>query len=89
MKTFDVIGDLYDNIEGDAPPVKLEGFHVNTTVETLNATPALSPFVVTPEPFRRIWAGDDPVAPVLTVALRFDSEEQALKYLPVLPDSGA
>lgn len=75
MKTFDVIGDLYDNTEQDAPPVKLEGFHVNTTVETLNATPALLPFVVTPEPFRRIWAGDDPVAPVLTVALRFADEQ--------------
>lgn len=80
---FDVIGTLvraavYD---GENEPVAAEliypGWHVNTTAATLEARPDLEQFVVSPSPFRRVWAGDDSANPVWTVALRFADEAEA------------
>ena len=88
---IDIIGPLYEPHQTDpeAPATLIPGFHVNVTADYFSDHPELAAFVVEPSPLRRVWAGDDPVNPVVTVPLRFDSEEQALKYLPVLPDSEA
>lgn len=72
--------DLWDGrlsdppLEEDGAPIILAGWHVNITPEVLTARPELAGFVVTPSRLRRVWAGDDPTAPVLTVALRFADE---------------
>jgi hypothetical protein len=73
--SVDVIGPLY-NDEGDL----LTGWHVNVTPDEV--TPELEPFVVTPSRLRRVWAGDDPVGPEITVALRFADEAEALTFFP-------
>lgn len=83
--TIDIIGPLYDPGQYGAdgkeisPPVLLPGWHVNIT--TADMTPELEPFVVEPSPLRRVWAGDDPVKPKWTVALRFKDEAEAAKVL--------
>lgn len=79
MIALDIIGALYRDDETQIP-----GWHVNTTPEGLAAFPALAPFVVSPDPtrLRRVWAGDDPENPTLTVALRFADEAEALSALP-------
>jgi hypothetical protein len=63
----------------------LSGWHVNVTPAYLADRPELEPFVVTPETMNRVWAGDDPEAPTMTVALRFADEEAAAGYLPPEP----
>ena len=82
--SIDIIGDLYDphptDPEGD--PVLLPGWHVNVTADYLADHPELAPFVVEPSSLRRVWAGDDPDNPVVTVPLRFDSEDLAREYFP-------
>lgn len=75
MTEIDIIGTLYDDA-GAA----LSGFHVNITPEGL--TPALEAFRVEPTPYRRVWAGDDAMAPVITVGLRFADEAQFRTYFP-------
>jgi hypothetical protein len=78
MTPLDLIGIILDapaSEDGESTP--LEGWHVNTTSAALIERPALSAFVVTPSRLRRVWAGDDPSNPVLTVALRFVDEAQA------------
>ena len=47
-------------------------FHVNITPDAL--TSALEPYVVVPTICRRVWAGDDPENPQLTVCLKFNDE---------------
>ena len=71
MIEVDTIGPIYDGA------TLLEGWHVNTTEAGLSANPDLAPFVVTPSRLRRVWAGDDPVNPTETVALRFADEAEA------------
>ena len=58
---FDVIGPL----DG------ADGWHVNTTPQGPAAAPALAGFVIHPVTLSRVWAGDDPAAPTMTVALWF------------------
>jgi len=72
---IDIIGVLY---EDDAA---LPGWHINITQEYLDDHPELSPFVVVPSALRRVWAGDDPVNPTTTVALKFDSEAISQEYI--------
>lgn len=67
-----------------APPVLMDGGHLNTTPEYLAAHPQLEPFVVTPSALRRVWSGDDPANPTQTVALRFADEAEALTYFPTI-----
>lgn len=83
---IDLIGDLYrDDATCDAegnqltPPTKLAGFHVNVTVDAM--TEALEPFRRDPPMLRRVWAGDDPAEPEITVPLRFADEAEALEIL--------
>jgi hypothetical protein len=77
----DIIGTLYDPpAEEGGEPGLLAGWHVNITPDALS--PELEPYVVTPSRLRRVWAGDDPEAPVLTVALRFADEAEALTFFP-------
>lgn len=62
-------------------PIEGEGWHVNITRRGLRERPDLSAFVVEPETLRRVWAGDDPEDPGVTVALRFENEPDALAAL--------
>lgn len=61
-------------VPGDplATPEPIAGFHVNTTADWLEMTPALEPYVITPTEQSLEWAGG------VTVALRFDSLEDFL-----------
>lgn len=89
MIETDVIGALYTpGVYGEpdpqtglsveiTPPVALTGWHVNTTSAALAARPDLTPYVVTPNHLRRVWAGDDAANPTATVALRFADEAEA------------
>jgi hypothetical protein len=83
MIEIDVLGLLFDPpaVE-DGEPALLPGWHVNTTPEGLAAREELAPFVITPGRLRRVWAGDDPTAPVLTIALRFVDEAGADRLWP-------
>ena len=80
---FDMIGPLVIPAEYDGDnalthaEIVLPGWHVNTTPETMEARLDLVPFIVSPSPFRRVWAGDDPASPAVTVALRFADEAEA------------
>jgi hypothetical protein len=78
MIELDVIGPLFDppTVEG-GDPVGLAGWHVNATLAGMAERPDLEAFVVTPSRMRRVWAGDDPVTPALTVALRFAEATEA------------
>lgn len=81
---IDIIGIIYDTpTEEGGEPVALTGWHVNVTPEYMAEHPELEPFVVTPSHLRRVWAGDDPVNPVSTVALRFVDEAEALGMIGV------
>jgi len=78
MIELDIIGPLFDAPTADGgEPVELPGWHVNATGEGLALRPDLQTFVITPSRLRRVWAGDDPVTPALTVALRFTDPAQA------------
>lgn len=79
---IDVIGELFTPpAEEGAPAVRLPGWHVNITRAGLQARPELASFVVEPSHLRRVWAGDDPSSPALTVALRFEDEAHAHEVL--------
>lgn len=81
---IDIIGDLYDphptDPEGD--PVLLPGWHVNVTADYYAEHPELAAFVVEPSVLRRVWAGDDPAAPVETVPLRFADQAEFENHFP-------
>lgn len=62
-------------------PIDGDGWHVNVTRRGLRARPDLEPFVVEPATLLRVWAGDDPGEPNVTVALRFGSEVEGLAAL--------
>jgi len=80
MIEVDFIGALYKpNVEGE--PVALPGWHVNVTNEGLATRTDLESYVVTPTVLRRVWAGDNPTDPVVTVALRFADEAASLAIL--------
>lgn len=80
---IDIIGIIYDApAEEGGEPVALSGWHVNTTPEYMAEHPELEPFQIVPSALRRVWAGDDPVNPVSTVALKFADEAEALSVLP-------
>lgn len=81
---IDIIGPLYEPhpTDPEAPATLLPGWHVNVTADYFSDHPELAPFVVEPSPLRRVWAGDDPANPVVTVPLRFNDEEQAREYFP-------
>ena len=82
MTEIDIIGLMFDPpLVEDGEPIPLTGWHVNTTIDGLAARPDLAPYVVTPSRLRRVWAGDDPVNPTETVALRFADEAEALAVL--------
>lgn len=82
---IDVIGLLYEPHPSDpeAPATLLPGWYVNVTTDYLSDHPEIAPFVVEPSPLRRVWAGDNPVNPLITVPLRFASEAESLGYFPV------
>lgn len=75
---IDIIGKLYPQptMENLAPSA-VWGFHVNITPDVLEANPHLSAKVIVPATLRRVWAGDDPASPTMTVALRFNGETAA------------
>lgn len=73
MINLDIIGLLYSD-DGETP---LPDWHVNTTPETIVARPELASFIVEPDRMRRVWMGDDPLNPSITVALRFIDEDAA------------
>lgn len=77
MSDIDTIGPLFDAGPPGETPVQLDGWHVNITASGLAARPELAAWRVQPTTLRRVWAGDDPAAPVLTVALRFADEAEA------------
>lgn len=88
--SVDVIGRLWGprvipegHQPGDPVPdaAPLWGFHVNVTPDLLEARPELVARVIHPVNLRRVWAGDDPAAPSLTVALRFNGENAAREAL--------
>lgn len=85
MIETDVIGVIYrapvDPTDPNEVPVAVPGWCVNITAEGLASRPDLQTFVVTPERLRRVWAGDDPESPDVTVALRFADEAEALLVL--------
>jgi len=62
-------------------------FHVNlptwpqTPDEFFAEQPALVAYRVEPTPLSRIFAGDDPMAPTMTAALRFETESEARTVL--------
>lgn len=72
------------DLEPSAEPVP--GWHVNATPDYLAERPELEPFVVTPATLSRVWAGDDPAAPTMTVPLRFADADEASEYLPPPPE---
>lgn len=80
MTAIDVIGALYDMTEPHAP-VRLWGFHVNVTPDVIVVRPELEAKIQTPLTLRRVWAGDDPDEPSLTVPLRFNGESAAREAL--------
>lgn len=72
-------------------PERREGWHVNITATVLAQRPDLQAWRVQPQPetLMRVWAGDDPAAPGLTVALRFADEGEARTALGSLwPEEG-
>lgn len=77
---IDVIGALYD-LPTPGEPVRLWGFHVNITAACLAERPALQSKVMAPAALRRVWAGDSPTAPLMTVPLRFNGENAAREAL--------
>lgn len=82
MTPLDIIGTLYQaQTDPDVPPEPLTGWHVNTTTDGLAERPDLAHYVVTPSALRRVWAGDNHLAPTWTVALRFADEAEALAAL--------
>lgn len=82
MIELDIIGPLFDPpLVEDGEPVPLAGWHVNITAAGLAARPDLAAYVVTPSALRRVWAGDDRTAPVVTVALRFADQAEAATVL--------
>lgn len=53
----DVIGTLHDTPETEsAEPIALPGFHVNIRCTDGRELSHLTPFIVTPEQPRRVWA---------------------------------
>jgi hypothetical protein len=79
---IDVIGALYDPApEPGGDPIRLWGFHVNITAACLVEHPQLDAKVHQVATLRRVWAGDDPIAPSLTVPLRFNGEAAAREAL--------
>lgn len=85
MIEVDTIGVMYrpvvDPEDPDEMPVAYPGWRVNITADGLAARPDLEPCVVTPSRLRQVWAGDDPEAPDVTVALRFADEAEAIAVL--------
>lgn len=73
----DRIGLLFGPADAAGEVEALPGWHVNLTVEGMAARPDLAPWRVTPERLLRVWAGDDPDAPVATVPLRFADAAEA------------
>ena len=79
---IDIIGALYSPPADPADePVRLWGFHVNVTPEVIEARPDLAAKVHQPATLRRVWCGDDPAAPTMTVPLRFNGENAAREAL--------
>lgn len=85
MIETDVIGILYrapvDPDDLNEVRIPYPGWRVNITAEGLAQRADLAPYVVTPARLRRVWAGDDPADPDVTVALAFESEAEALSVL--------
>lgn len=81
---IDIIGLFFDPPETlEGRPVALPGWHVNVTPDELAARPELEAWMTTPAVFRRVWAGDDPACPAVTVALRFEDEAEATSAMSV------
>lgn len=81
---IDIIGLFFDPPETpEGRPVALAGWHVNVTPDELVARPELEVWMMTPAVFRRVWAGDDPASPAVTVALRFEDAAEALAALAI------
>lgn len=82
--SIDIIGPLYEPhpTDPEGEPTLLPGFHVNVTADYFSDHPELAPFVVEPSPLRRVWAGDDPDNPVVTVPLRFADQAEAETHFP-------
>lgn len=87
MTDIDIIGPLFDAGAPGEAPVLLEGWHANITAQGLAARPELAAWRVQPTTLRRVWAGDDPAAPLLTVALQFADEAEGRSALG-LSDTG-
>jgi hypothetical protein len=57
------------------------GCHVNVSARFMAGHPSAEPYRVTPSALRQVWAGDDHLSPVETVALRFADEAAARAVL--------
>lgn len=76
----DRIGLLFGPPDEAGEAEALPGWHVNLTAAGMAGRPDLAPWRVTPDRLLRVWAGDDPAAPVATVPLRFaDAAEAAAR----------
>jgi hypothetical protein len=78
--------DAIDEETGETfsvPTGVMEGYRLNTTAAELSARPDLEAWRVTPSHLARVWAGDDPENPTITVALLFADEAEAVAVLGV------
>lgn len=66
-----------DPLTGELTDVPAPGVHYNVTEALMAERPELEAYRVTPSPLQRVWAGDPPEAPQVTVPLRFASETEA------------
>lgn len=57
------------------------GYRLNMLRPDYEARPDLAPWRVEPERLARVFAGDDPENPTLTIALEFPGEAEAVEVL--------
>jgi len=72
----DELGLIYTPVVSYVP-----GYHLNVTDNLLLLHPSLEEYRIMPDTLNRVFSGDDPAAPEITIALRFTDEEEAKAVL--------